>query len=266
MKKTVYGQNKYYSNELEDDFSDIPVKTKDIDESHVYLVKNFWGRLGSWLLLNLIAIPLLYIFAKYKYDFKIIGRIHIKKIKGPFILYGNHSAQFDAIIPQAVINRYRRKTYIVSDPSAASIPYIRHITKALGALPLASTYKGKVNFLKAIGEIFAKGHCLAIYPEAHIWPYSTTIRPYTNASFHYAVKYKVPLIPMVATYRYPRGLFKAYKKPRMIINLGAPLYPDFSLSESEAKQKLWEYTYTFMKKYADDINNVALYNYLKLEK
>lgn len=266
MKKVIYGTKKYYTDELNDDFSDIPVARRDVSENYEYFFRRFWPRVGSWLLGNLIAIPFLYVFAKIKYDFRIIGRQNIKKIKGPYILYSNHSAQFDAVIPTTVINRYRKRTYMVSDPAAVSIPYVRHINKALGALPLPNTYKGKISYLKAVEEVLKKGCCLAIYPEAHIWPYYTKIRPFGSDSFHYPVRFNVPMVPMVITYRKPRGIFKAYKKPRMIINIGEAIKADDSLSFQENKERLRNLTYGFMTRYAHQDDNVALYEYIKKER
>ena len=42
-------------------------------------------------------------------------------------------------------------------------------------------------FRKAIAYRVGQNQSVAIFPEAHVWPYYTGIRPFSDASFQFAV-------------------------------------------------------------------------------
>ena len=63
-----------------------------------------------------------------------------------------------------------------------------------------------------------------IYPEAHVWPYYTKIRPFISASFKYPTKLDAPSFSMTTTYqKRKRG-----KRPKMVVYIDGP----FSGSDS----------------------------------
>jgi 1-acyl-sn-glycerol-3-phosphate acyltransferase len=262
MKKPIYGQIIYYQDELNDDFANTNINAKKITADYRYSITNVWARLGSFLLLYLIAIPVINLLNWFRFGIRIHGRGHLRGIKTGYVLYGNHTHHYDAFIPQAIICR-PRKTYIIAHPDAVSIPFIKYLTKGLGAWPLPDTVKGSMRFLDAISAALKKKRVIAVYPEAHIWPYYTKIRPYLPTSFQYASRNNVPAVPMVTTYRRPKGWFKEYRKPLMDIHIGAPIYPLASLSVKENAIRLHGQTMAFMNEYASRPDNVAFYEYVK---
>lgn len=261
MKKVVYGEIIYYNDLLKDDFANTNIHAEKIADDYQYFLKNRWARLGSFLLLYLIAIPFLTLANFFVFRIKISGRSHLRKIKTGYILYGNHTAHYDAFIPQALVTR-PRKTYIIAHPDAVSIPFIKHLTKALGAWPLPDTVKSSMRFLEAITIALKNKQAIAVYPEAHIWPFYTGIRPFPTTSFQYASRNNVPAVPMVTTYRKPRGWLKHYRTPRMTIHIGTPIYPNPQLSVKENAALMHEQTMSFMISYSQRPDNVALYQYL----
>ncbi len=42
---------------------------------------------------------------------------------------------------------------------------------------------------------------MTIFPEAHVWPYYTGIRPFGEAAFHYPVATGKPVYTMTVTYQ-----------------------------------------------------------------
>lgn len=261
MKKVVYGKIIHYSDLVTDDFANTNIQAEKITDEYQYLPKKWLVRFGSFLLLYLIAIPFLNIANFFVFRIKVIGRKNLRGIKSGYVLYGNHTAHYDAFIPQALITR-PRKTYIIAHPDAVSIPFIKHLTKALGAWPLPDTVKSSMRFLEAVKQALANKRVIAVYPEAHIWPFYTKIRPFPATSFQYASRYNVPAVPMVSTYRKPKGLFKNYLAPRMTIHIGAPIYPDPNLSVKDNASNMHKQTLTFMKSYTERPDNIAFYQYL----
>lgn len=251
----------YYSDPLNDDFSGTQIKQVPIDENYQFIRKGFFYRLGAFILTFFIALPILFIFLKVKHGMKVKNRKVLKKVKGKaYFLYGNHTQSADSYIPQVAINPCR-KTYVLSNPDATSIKGLKTIVQMLGAIPLpdaTSNFKASKNFLKALDYYVKNNKVIAIFPEAHIWPYYTGIRPFLSNSFGYPVNYNVPVIAMVVTYK--KRKFR--KTPRLIITLSEVFHSDQSLPKKEAREKLRNEVYDFMVKEAENPTNYAYYEYI----
>ena len=75
------------------------------------------------------------------------------------------------------------------------------IVEMLGAIPVPGNKESMKNFLDAIKKRIENGNSITIYPEAHIWPYYTKIRPFKEVSFKYPVELNVPAFCMTNTYQ-----------------------------------------------------------------
>lgn len=75
---------------------------------------------------------------------------------------------------------------------------------------------------------------ICIYPEAHIWPYYTGIRPFTEASFRYPVRYDTPVYAFTNVYKKRKHLFT----PKITTYVDGPFYPDKTLPVAAARKKL----------------------------
>ena len=102
---------------------------------------------------------------------------------------------------------------------------------------------------------------MAIFPEAHIWPFYTGIRPFPDTAFRYPVKENAPVIAMVTTYRKRRGLFRFLKKPGMTVTLSQPMYPRQDLAPKQAQQELRDRVHHFMVEVSSSRENVAYIRY-----
>jgi 1-acyl-sn-glycerol-3-phosphate acyltransferase len=143
--------------------------------------------------------------------------------KTGYFIYGNHTHIMDAFISQVCITRPKR-TFIIADPDAVSIPGVRNLVMMLGCLPLPSTNGTTKKYLEAIQYHIGKKHAIVVFPEAHIWPFATFIRPFSSSSFRYPAKLNTPVVPIVATFE-KRKIFKRCLKPRMVITVGEPIFP-----------------------------------------
>ncbi len=251
----------YYSDPLNDDFSGTQIKQIPIDENYKFVRNSFFYRVGAFILTFMIGLPILYLILVFKHGIKVKNRKVLKKVKGKaYFLYGNHTQYADSYIPQAAINPCR-KTYVLSNPDATSIKGLKTVVQMLGAIPLPDptvNFKASKNFLRALDYYIKQNKVIAIFPEAHIWPYYTGIRPFLSNSFIYPVNYNAPVIAMVATYQ--KRKFR--KTPRLIITLSDVFESDQSLPKKEAREKLRQQVYNFMKKHADNPANYAYYEYI----
>lgn len=226
----------YYKDELNDEFSSAKIKAIKINGKYRYLRDNPFEKFLSFLLYRIIATPLSWLFLKIKFKHKIIGREKIKNCKGAYFLYGNHtSAAADPFIPTMVA--FPKAVHVIVHPANVSMPVLGVINRYIGALPLPNDLKANKNFLEAIDKRVKENRAICIYPEAHIWPYFTGIRPYGDRSFHYPVKYVAPVFTFTDVYK-KRGKRGDKFTPKIITYIDGPFYPDKTLPAKEARIKL----------------------------
>lgn len=264
MKKNIWGKKKYYTKYTDNHFVKTPIlKEKKIKNNYKY-VPNAIVRFFRDLFYYLIAMPILWIMLKVKYNVKVYGKKNITKLKGGAILIGNHSHTMDCCFASVNV-AFPKRNYIISKKDAVEVVVAKHFTKALGALPLPDETKGLANISKAIDFYLKKGNTVTIYPEACIWPYYTKLRPLPPASFHYAVRSNVPIVPFCLTYRYAKCKNPLSKKPKINITILEPIYPDLSLGTSQAKVQLAKQCEDAMRKIIETPENVSFYDYQQVE-
>lgn len=251
----------YYSDELNDDFAGTNIKTRTIDEGYDYTPDSLLWRGAAFIVYRLIATPLVWLICKLTCGLKIKNRAAVKKLRGRgFFMYGNHThGMADAFTP--TLAAFPHRAHIIVNPDAVSIRGLGQIVAMLGAMPVPSTLRSMKAFRKAIDERYAQGRAIAIYPEAHIWPYYTGVRPFPSTSFVYPVKLNAPCVAYAATYR-RRKILKMLP-PLMTVTLSDPIYPDSTLSEQEAKQKLRDEVYSFMEKTVCTPDNFEYIRYIQ---
>ena len=200
-----------------------------------------------FILYRIISTPLAFIFCKAKLGLRVKNRKAARGIKSPVFIYANHTQQTaDAYIQSLAY--FPRDVFVITHADNVSIPILGKITPYLGAIPLPDT-RGAAHAFKASLEshVFG-GASIVIYPEAHIWPYYTKIRPFPSDSFSYPVRYGTPVFASTTTYQKRR----LSKKPRAVIYIDGPFYPDESLSYKERVEKLHREVYESMCKRAEE--------------
>lgn len=254
-KKTVY-----YSDSVNDDFAENSIKAKPVPADFPYAVKNPFWRISEFILYRAIATPVVWLIGKAGYGLKIKNRKAIKGLRGGFYLYGNHTQNMmDAYTPSLIV--FPKHAHIVVGPEAVSVPVLRRAVQLLGGIPLPGTAKGYRPFLEALGYRTKQGRVITVYPEAHIWPWFTGIRPFPDSSFAYPVRDGLPVVAFTTTFR-KRKVFKNLW-PKLTVTVSEPFYPDKTLSPREAKKKLRDCVFAFMCETADAPDNYAYYEYIK---
>ena len=254
----------YYEDLINDDFANNGIKPKLVTADFPFVIKNPFWILGEFLAYRIVATPLVWLIAKVGFGLRIKNRRAIRGLRGTgYYLYGNHSQNMmDAYTPTLV--SFPKHAHVIVGPHAVSLALLRYPVMLLGGIPIPDGIKGKVIFLKALSFRVEQKRTVVIYPEAHIWPWYTGIRPFSDVSFTYPVKDDVPAVAFVTTYR-RRKLFPMLP-PLLTVTLSEPFYPDHSLSRSEARRKLRDQVYDFMCREAGTPDNYAYYEYVKKEK
>lgn len=248
------GKIVYYDDELNDEFSSAEIEAIPIDGNYRYLREGFWGKVAHFFWYRIVATPLAFLWLKLKFSHRIEGRKLLKGQRGYF-LYGNHTQDIaDALIPSMM--SYPTHLYTVVHPNNVSMPVLGKITPYLGALPLPDNVAATKNFVRAIETKIREGRAICIYPEAHIWPYFTGIRNFTDKSFRYPVRYNKPSFAFTNTYR------KKGKRVQIVTYIDGPFFPDESLPTEERKKKLRDEVYAAMCERAK-ASDVQVITYLR---
>ena len=82
----------YYEDELNDEFSKSSIEPRIIDENYKYVHKNPLWNLCSFVLQNILSVPIKILYAKIKFRIKYIGKEKIKTYRNEgYFIYGNHT-------------------------------------------------------------------------------------------------------------------------------------------------------------------------------
>lgn len=233
----------YYNDELNDEFSDAKITPRTVDKNYVYIHKNPLWNVCSFLLQNVLSMPIKVLYSKIKFKLKYVGKEKLKKYKNDsYFIYANHTQSFaDTFIPTVPI--YPKRGYLIVNPENVSMKFLGNIVQMLGAIPIPTNRNGMENFLEAIKDKVDKGHAIVIYPEAHIWPYYTKIRPFKSVSFKYPVEYLKPVFCITNTYK---AYGKNKDKVKIVSYIDGPFFADTTKSKKEQRQELRDKVYNCM--------------------
>ena len=210
MKKKVY---KY--SDFSDDFFD-DGKPHRLPQDYKWIKTDFLSKLKSGFVYSL-AVIFGTVYCRLFLRMRVKNARVLRRCKTGFFLYGNHTQPVgDVFIPALCC--FPKRIYTVVSPANFDIPFIGKILFPLGALPIPNSLKGMKEFGNALQQRVSERHPVIIYPEAHVWPYYTGIRPYSSVSFKYPEKYGVPAFCMTTTYQKPRF----GSKPKMTVYIDGP--------------------------------------------
>ena len=260
MKKRKEKQVIEYTNEFNDDYAETNINRKPLGDDFKYVNKNIFFRFTGWFVTFCLMIPILWIGGKIHLGFRIKNRKVLRKVKGTgYFLYSNHVAMLDPVM-HCIVN-WPRKSYIIAGQDAFSIKGIKTLVKMLGAVPLPDTPEQRASFYECIKyRVVDQKAAMIVYPEAHIWKYFNGIRTLRPATFRFPCRLNTPIVIATTTWRKRHW---PWKRPRMIINLHDPIYPDPSLDERDNAAMVTAKAQEIMESYASSPDN---YEYIRYQK
>ena len=248
----------YYEDELNDDFAGTKIKVKPLGDQFEYLPSGFRWNFFSKYLYFVVARPLIWLSLVFLYHQKYVGKKNLKKMgKNGAFIYGNHTqVSADAFIPNLLC--YHRN-YILTSREAVSIPGIRNLVMMLGVIPLADSFSRAKQMRQCMAYHLKKGRTITIFPEAHIWPYYTKIRPFKETSFKYPLKDNLPCYALTNCYQKRRF----GKRAKIITFIDGPFYPDPKLDKEDAAKELRNRIYEVMKERTETYSTYEYISYRK---
>lgn len=246
-------QIRYYRT-LQDDFVESSNQNFTLGADYVWIRDGVGAKIARSVLYAVAHLFAL-LYGKLALHLRIVRNVNMKDFRSSgAVVYGNHTQPVgDVFIPALVCAP--KRCYTIASPANLGIPVIGRLLPWLGALPVPKDFEQMKAFLNAIRQRLEEGNCVIVYPEQHVWPYCTQIRPYSATAFDYAVKNSVPAFCMTTTYQ-PR---RFSKKPRATLYLDGPFYADAGHSKREQKEQLRNMIYACMKKRSE----LSTYRYIE---
>ena len=190
-----------YKDELNDDFSGLSIKTRPLGEGYRYIRTGKLFKIFEFVFYYAVMIPVVYMLQKIYCHQKFANRKVLKQAKkdGCFLV-GNHTqVQSDSYV--GPLATYPKKCFIVSNPHVLSIRGLRLGMQAYGVIPLGSNLDEKKAFLHCVETRIKQGNAVILYPEAHVWPYYTKIRPFDHQAFCYIADLQKPMFVLTNCYQ-----------------------------------------------------------------
>lgn len=253
MKKTIY-----YRDGLNEDFAAAKIIPKPLEESYTYNHTGLLWNTGARLLYRFLAQPAAFVFVKAAFLQRFRNKSAINAAEGAYI-YANHTCGcLDAFVPSLLCPN--KRCGIVVGREAVSIRGLACVVEQLGGIPLGSTVKQKAEMCRFIQQKVRDGGLVTIYPEAHIWPWYTDIRPFSAAPFAYPARDGAPVYALTNCYR--RRLLGSL--PKVISWVDGPFFADMSLPLPERRQELRDLCYSAMKQRASAFSDYGYYTYVDM--
>ena len=252
----------YYKDELNEEFSTAKIVPRKIDENYKYIHKSVIWNAIAFLLQNVLSVPIKFLYAKIKFKIKYVGKEKLKPYKKQgYFIYGNHTQIFADTFITSNTN-YPKKNFFIVNPENVSMKFLGNIVEMLGAIPIPSNKEAMKNFLEVIEKRIKDGNSVTIFPEAHIWPYYTKIRPFKTVSFKYPVQLNVPTFSVTNTYQ---SYGKNNDKVKIVTYVDGPFFPDDGCKTMKEKQQnLRDKVYKKMVERSQN-SNIEVIKYVKKE-
>lgn len=219
------------------------------DEHYEYLPKGFWHKVKRailWVLLHTVVFFVVWI----RHGVKIYGKSKLKKYKKEFkdgaITIANHVFMWDYLcVLMAISPRLQYHPGWKTNFEGPNGPLIRWV----GGIPIPTdNIRAMAKFNKAIREVLQSKKWLHFFPEGSMWFYYPDVRPFKKAVFKYAVRFNRPIIPIGMSFRPRKGLWKLIgKRPLVDVHVGDPIFPDTTLPEEQAIDKIHAQAYHDMQ-------------------
>ena len=133
--------------------------------------------------------------------------------------------------------------------------FMRHCN----TLPLSGQTATMKKFLKAVKALLARGETILIYPEQSMWWNYRKPKPMQDGAFALAVRNRTPIVPIFITMEdsdVPDG--DGFFVQEYTLHILPAIYPDATLSSTEAKEKMKKENYEAWVKVYEEVYKTPL--------
>lgn len=247
----------YYYKTLTDDLIDSKDQNFKLSDDYQLLPTSIGAKIWNPIA-RYLAAGFGCIYSRLFLHVQVVGKKKLKTFKDTgYFVYGNHTQPMGDVFTPLTIFPVKN-FYAIAGQANWGIPFIGKYLVRYGGLPVGSNIKQAGKLVKAVQEVIKNKHgVVMIYPEAHVWPYYTKIRPFADTSMHFPIKLNAP--SFTATSTYVKSSF--YKRPKIIVYIDGPFFPDKMLSKKQAQEKLHNQIWDSLNEHA----KLSNYNYIRYE-
>ncbi|NLN50499.1 MAG: glycosyltransferase [Acholeplasmataceae bacterium] len=182
-----------------------------------------------------IVVPLLMAYNKAYLKAKINNKHHLKKIKGGAVIVSNHVHTLDSVM--SGLAAFPKKVVFTAIKANFKKPVVGQIVRALGTVPTPESITENRIFFNELSKKARNGKFIHFFPEGELIEGDKNIRQFKRGAFKLAVESSVPIVPIRINIQERRNS-KNKIKERMIVNIGKPIFPDYTLSPKRALESL----------------------------
>lgn len=220
----------------------------------------FGHRVWNWLARKMVAI-VGWVLAHGYYHVHYVGKEKLHQVTDQgYFIYANHTQPVgDVFLPFNILPASR--LYLIANQANWGVPVLGKLLVRYGGLPVGQNLRQSAKLIQAVRQVINSQGVVMIYPEAHVWPYYTQIRPFAVTSFNFPVALSAPAFTLTTTYHRPR----VGKRPRIVVYIDGPFYPDPCLTKKAAQEKIYKTVRTTLKQRAQK-SDYQYYQYVQKEK
>lgn len=240
------------------EYLNTPRKIVDIaiDEHYTYLDDSFLFKLRSaamYAAIFAVVFPL----SVLRFGLRIEGREKLRKYRSLFkngaMTCANHVHRWDFLFVLKAV-RYRKLYFPARAENIQGAD--RNLIRLAGGIPIPETLSAMRHFNAAFDRLAAQKRWLHVFPESARWDYFAPIRPFKKGVWTMALRYNIPVIPMVISYRKPGAIARLFKTPALItLRIGDPILPGQTLLPGRAAKDLRERVHQSMVELSGITNN-----------
>lgn len=180
--------------------------------------------------------PILMLYNKFCLKTKIKNKRNLKKVKGGAVLISNHVHTLDSVMSGLVA--FPRKVLFTGMKYNLTRPIIGPIVRLFGTVPTPQSILENRIFFNEISKKARQGKYVHFFPEGELVKKDEKLREFKRGAFKVAVDSSVPIIPIRINFQDKKALFGNKIKKQITLNVGKPMFPDYSLNAKEALEKL----------------------------
>ena len=247
--------------DTEKDPPTIPLMPGEVD----YLNKKISSKVKTTIA-NTIGLGFLYeILKRNQLIIKnITGLENLNSVDSGAIITCNHFNPFDVFaVEYAFLNssqRWKKLFKVIREGNYTNFPgFYGYLFRNSNTLPLSSSTKAMIEFVKAVKEILDDKQFILIYPEQSLWWNYKKPKKLKPGAFKFAAKNNVPVIPFFITMENSDKIGSdGFPVMAYHIYIDKPIYPDPKLSVKENADEMRKKNFVCWKNIYEKFYNKPL--------
>jgi len=193
------------------------------------------------------------------------GIENLNKVETGALITCNHFNPYDCFTIEKVFRmsnqgKTKRLHKVIREGNYTNFPgFYWFLFRNADTLPLSSSNRTMVEFMKAVDTLLQRGEFILIYPEQSMWWNYRKPKPLKIGAFKIAARNKVPVVPIFITMNDSDMIGEdGFPIQEYTVNIGEPIYPDESLTEKENTNKMLEENSRIWKNVYEEFYKIPL--------